>query len=74
VNNSARERHICVNPVSLEEMNEILKIFRNRKALDRGVLNMEISKYVSITAKLTFLDILNTSYATYQIPDDSKRR
>jgi hypothetical protein len=69
LNNSPRERHVCMHPIVFEEMNEIFKIFKNRKGLGSDKLNMELLTYASITAKLRFLNIC---WTTYQIPDDCK--
>jgi sorting nexin-29 len=67
---------MCVHrsdPITFEEMNEILKTFKNRKAPGGDEIDMEIFKYASITAKLRFLNILNICWAMYQIPDDRRK-
>jgi hypothetical protein len=70
MSNSLRKRFVCTDPITFEEMNEILKTFKNRKALGSDEINTELFKYAPITAKLRFLNILNICWATYQIPDD----
>jgi hypothetical protein len=71
--NSLRNRYVCTDPITFEEMNEILKIFKNRKAPGSDELNMELLKCASITNKLRFLNILNICWATCQIPDDWRK-
>jgi hypothetical protein len=76
MSNSLRKRYVCTDPIIFEEMNEILKTFKNRKAPVSNEINMELFKYVSvtaITAKLRFINILNICWATYQIPDDCRK-
>jgi hypothetical protein len=70
LNNSRRERYVCINPIIFEEMNELIKIFENREALNSDELNMGLFKYASTTAKSRFL---NVYWTTYQIPEDWKK-
>jgi hypothetical protein len=73
MNNSPSERYVCIDPITLKDMNEILKTLNNCKALGSDKLNMELFKYASTTAKLRFLIILNICWTIYQIPDDWKK-
>jgi hypothetical protein len=52
MSNSLRKIYACRDPITFEEMNEILKTFKNRKAPGSDEINMEL--YASITTKLRF--------------------
>jgi sorting nexin-29 len=64
---------LTVDPIELDELEEILKSFKNKKSPGNDGMNIELLKYTPVEIKVRFLHIINIYWNMHKIPYERTR-
>jgi hypothetical protein len=64
---------LTVDPIELDELEGILKSFKNKTSPGNDGMNIELLKYASVEIKVRFLHIINICWNMLKISDEWTR-